>query len=74
MVNLIGVDRPLRVERRIDKRCIDLAVVINTTSACESDLLEKIIQGSIEDVSKRFNLSVFMFFTECFGLMDGEEE
>lgn len=74
MVNLIGVDRPLRVERRINKRCIDLAVVINTTSACESDLLEKIIQGSIEDISRKFNLSVFMFFTECFGLMDGEEE
>ncbi|MBR6444475.1 MAG: GTPase (G3E family) [Firmicutes bacterium] len=74
MVNLIGVDRPVSVEARIDKRCIDLAVVINTTSACESDLLEKIMQESIEEVSRGYNLSVFMFFTECFGLMDGEEE
>ena len=73
MVNLIGVDRPVSVERRIDKRCTDLAVVINTTSACESDLLEKIMQESIDEVSKGYNLSVFVFFTECFGLMDGEE-
>ena len=74
MVNLIGVDRPVSIDCRIDKRCTDLAVVINTTSACESDLLEKIMQESIEEVSKGYNLSVFMFFTECFGLMDGEEE
>lgn len=70
MVNLTGVDRPVKIEQTISHRCVDLPVVINTTSACEPDRLEQLIQDAIDTVSRQYNLSVFMFYTECFGLMD----
>lgn len=70
MINLTGVNQPISADSRIDHPCIDLPVVINTTSACEPDLLTAIMQSSIQQVSDAYNLSVVMFYTECFGLRD----
>lgn len=69
-VDLLGVDREVILTHAMRERCIDLPVVINTTSAADSVYLAKTIDRAILDVSGRYNLSVIVFYKECFGLND----
>lgn len=69
-VDLLGVNREVILTHAMDERCIDLPVVINTTSAADSVYLAKTIDKAILDVSGRYNLSVVVFYKECFGLND----
>ena len=69
-IDLLGVDRDVIVTHAMTGRCTDLPVVLNTTSAARSLDLAKIIDEAITDVSGRFNLSVVMYYKECFGLND----
>ena len=48
----------------------DLPVVINTSAACPSAALRRIIDSAVEEVSRAFRLSVTFFYEECFGCAD----
>ena len=69
-VDLLGTDREVIVTHAMKQRCVDLPVVLNTTSAADSVYLAKSIDEAIRDVSGRYNLSVVVFYKECFGLND----
>ena len=69
-VDLLGVNRDVIITHAMEKRCTDLPVVLNTTSAADSLYLAKTIDKAITDVSGRFNCSVVVFYKECFGLND----
>lgn len=69
-VDLLGVDKDVILTHRMEGRCIDLPVVLNTTSAANSLGLAKIIDQAITEVSGEYNLSVVIFYKECFGLND----
>ena len=69
-VDLLGVNRELIITHPMRTRCVDLSVVINTTSAARSLDLTVIIDKAILDISGRFNLSSVIFYKECFGLND----
>ena len=69
-VDLLGVNREIIITHPMSERCTDLPVVLNTTSAANSIDLTKIIDKAILDISGRHNLSVVVFYKECFGLND----
>ncbi len=66
--DLLGVKENVILTRRMKHRCVDLPVVLNTTSAADSVYLAKTIDESIRLVSGRYNLSVAVYYKECFGL------
>ena len=66
--DLLGVDKEVILSHRMEGRCVDLPVVINTTSAAAAPDLSGIIDQAIDDVSGLYNLSVVIYFKECFGL------
>ncbi|MBQ6470298.1 MAG: GTPase (G3E family) [Lachnospiraceae bacterium] len=68
--DLLGVKEEVILTRKMKHRCVDLPVVLNTTSAADPVYLAKTIDESIRDVSGRYNLSVVVFYKECFGLND----
>ena len=69
-VDLLGVNREIIITHAMGGRCIDLPVVLNTTSAADPIDLTNIIDASILDVSGRYGLSVTVFYKESFGLND----
>ena len=69
-VDLLGVNRDVIITHAMEKRCTDLPVVLNTTSAADPVYLAKSIDQAILDVSGRFNCSTVIFYKECFGLND----
>ena len=71
-VDLLGTDRPLEVPHTFAQPCTDLAVVLNATAACPHQTLDGIITGTVDAVSRQFQLEWVAFRKECFDL--GEEE
>ena len=69
-VDVLGVNREVIITHPMSRRCTDIPVVLNTTSAAYSRDLTKIIDKAILNASGRHNLSVVVFYKECFGLND----
>jgi hypothetical protein len=69
-VDLLGVNRGVILTHAMEGRCTDLPVVINTTSAADAAYLAGTIDKAVIDVSGRYDLSVVIFYKECFGLND----
>ena len=67
-VDLLGVDRPIEVNKRFEKPCTELAVMLNASAACPSKELDKIMTAAVETVSERYNLSRMIYKKECFGM------
>lgn len=68
--SLLGVDYLPQIDSRLVAECPDLPVIINARAACESLLLQQIMDEALEEAQKKYNLSSIIFFTECFGMMD----
>lgn len=66
--DLLGVDRPIEMVKAFTRPCTELAVMLNASAACPSETLEAIMTRAVEDVSRRYNLSVMIFKKECFGM------
>ncbi len=74
-IDLLGVNREVIVTHAMKMRCVDLPVVINTTSAAPAAVLGRVIDGAVRKVSGRWNMSVMIYFRECFGLNEeGRDE
>jgi len=69
-VSLIGVDYALEWAEKLPERTPSLKMIINARAACESDMLDEIMDYALKETVKQYGLSLKIFFTECFGMMD----
>ncbi|MDO4732103.1 MAG: GTP-binding protein [Bacillota bacterium] len=68
--SLLGVDYETEMDRQLSAPCRQLRVVVNVRAACESFLLERVMDEAMKDMAGRYHLEAQVFFTECFGMMD----
>lgn len=67
--DILGINRKIEAAQLFQAPCTEIAVVLNTSAVCKSDLLDQIITGSIERVSDIYQLSVITYKKECFSAM-----
>ena len=67
-VDLIGTDRPIEVTRRFEKRCRDIAVLLNASGESSADRLEKTVTAAAESVSEKYGLELMIFKSESMGM------
>lgn len=60
--------QPLEITRPFERRCTELAVLINATAACAPNLLDSMISVAEQTVSDRFQLETTVHKRECFGM------
>ena len=69
-VSLTGVDYALEWAEKLPYNTESLKVIVNARAACESGKLDGIMDYALKETVKQFGLSLKIFFTECFGMMD----
>lgn len=67
-VDLLGVDRPVEICKSFEGPHESLAVILNSSAACDSVTLQNVMSTSISGMAERFRLSVTVFQTEGFGI------
>ena len=67
-VDLIGTDRDIEVTRRFERRCRDVAVLLNGSGACPADKLEEIVTAAAQAVSEKYRLELMIFKSESMGM------
>ena len=68
-VDLLGVKDDAKITRAMSEpNREDLPVVLNASAICPAQSLERIINSSIKNISGNFQLSVNVFFEECFDM------
>ena len=68
-IDLLGIGQPVNITRAMsspDRE--DLPVILNASAVCPAQNLERIIGSAIAETSGKFNLSVTVFFKQCFGM------
>ena len=63
-VDLIGTEREIEVTHRFERRCTDIAVILNASAACPVDKLEEILVGAMNSVSDKYQLELTVFKKE----------
>lgn len=69
-LSLLGVDYALERDLELTQPCSSLSVIVNARAACESRLLNNIMEAALQDAQAQLNLESVTYFTECFGMMD----
>ncbi len=67
-VDLIGTERPVEVTHRFEKRCRDIAVLLNASGESPADKLEEIVTAAAEEVSGKYQLELMIFKSESMGM------
>ena len=67
-VDLLGVDRPIEVTRSFERRCTEVAVVLNANAACPAKSLDEIIMGAVKSVSRLYQLELMIHKKNYFNL------
>ena len=67
-VDLIGTDRPIEVTRRFEKRCRDIAVLLNASGESSAERLEEIVTEAAKSVSDKYGLELMIFKSESMGM------
>ena len=67
-VDLIGKDRDILVTRPFEKRCRDVAVLLNGSGACPAERMEKVGTEAVNTVSEEYKLELMIFKTESMGM------
>ncbi len=73
-VSLTGIDEPLQWDQDFPGECRSLKVILNARAVCESDRLDTIMDFALREAVKQFGLTLKVYFTECFGMMDEGRE
>jgi len=68
--SLLGIDYPVEFDLRFSAPQTALRAVINARAACESEVLDFLMDAALRESCQRFGLQLRVFFTECFGMMD----
>ena len=70
-VDYLGADRPPVVAKAFSVPCTELAVILNASAFCPSEILNGILTDSMYASSEAYQLSVTIFRKECFSAMEG---
>jgi len=68
--SLIGVDYETEFNGRLTQPQVHLQVILNARAACESEVLDFLMDTALRETALSFGLKLQVFFTECFGMMD----
>ena len=68
--SLLGIDDPVEFDRRFTSPQCELRLVLNARAACESEVLDFLMDAALRETCARHGLRLRVFFTECFGMMD----
>lgn len=68
--SLLGVDYATEFDRQLPGACQQLQVVVNARAACESRLLERVMDEAMKDIAGRYHLTAEVLSTECFGMIE----
>lgn len=67
-VDLLGTEKAIELTRPFTKSCTDVAVALNASAACPHKLLDAILTGAAEAISKEYQLELAVFKKEHFGM------
>ena len=67
-VDLLGAGKPIETTRPFERRCTELAVVLNANAACPAEELERILSATVRAISDAYQLELYIFKTDCFGM------
>ena len=67
-VDLLGTGKAIELTRPFARPCTDVAVALNASAACPHRLLDSILTGAAEAVSKEYQLELAIFKKEHFGM------
>ena len=68
--SLIGVDYPTEFSARLAAPQKTLQVILNARAACESEVLDFLMDAALRETAGKYGAQLHVFFTECFGMMD----
>jgi len=68
--SLLGVDYAAEYSTRLSQPQEKLQVILNARAACESEVLDFLMDSALRETVNAFGLKLQVFFTECFGMMD----
>lgn len=68
--SLIGVDYGMDFDRFLSGKYAKYSVVVNARAACESPLLDELMEQVLDELAERRGLYCQVFSTECFGMTD----
>ena len=68
--SLLGIDYPVEYDHRFTGPQKELRIVLNARAACESEVLDFLMDAALREVCQKHELLLRVFFTECFGMMD----
>jgi hypothetical protein len=58
----------VEVTHRFEKRCRDIAVLLNASGESPADKLEEIVTAAAEEVSGKYQLELMIFKSESMGM------
>lgn len=68
--SLLGIDDPTEFDLRFSEPQSELRLVFNARAACESEVLDFLMDAALRETCARYGMRLRVFFTECFGMMD----
>ncbi len=67
-VDILGVGRPVEINRSFEHPCTKLAVILNCSAACPFKELDNIVADAVRSESDAYQLELLIFKKDCFGL------
>lgn len=67
-VDLLGIHRPVEICRPFERYHENLAIILNSSAACDAAALQKVMTTAISEAAERFRLSDTIFQTEWFDI------
>ena len=68
--SLLGVDYDAVFDRRLEREYEKYGVIVNARAACESELLEEIMDRAMRSAAQSSGAYCRVFATECFGMTE----
>lgn len=68
--SLVGIDYEIEYDSKMKSKYQKLTCIVNARVACESDLMEKLMEDALKEIVEKYNLNCKVFYTECFGMID----
>lgn len=68
-VDILGVNREIESVKSFSNPCREIAVIINTSAVCKSEVLDRLVTETVETMSEQYQLSIMIYKKECFSAL-----
>lgn len=68
--SLIGIDYDIEYAKKLSQGYTSLSLVVNARAACESEVMDEIVDDAMRSLEDSYNAKTRVLFTECFGMME----